>query len=570
MRLKRILFSFLSFFISVISVLPHTATALQASDSPGTQPWHATIIMGTDSCNGALIDPYWVVTLATCLRSSESGNRPLESLEVVTGVTERVGDGYTPRERGQRRSVQQIIVHPAFIEPDKADLALIRLNKPMVPTEHVQPIPLTRDYLQIEGAERRVTSGWQARPQNRIQLRQISQQIANCPQANYPHGDYFCVKPTTGNLPIAECHDDFGAPLAVFDGSDWRLGGIQGLDGCNQPAGYLRIYKYAGWIDHQIQRSGGNFLVSDGAFAISKATSNCLAREIPHVGLRSINCALLFASRPLLLSLSFLRVEGNRYRITESANGLCLTDRSSGLAFSYCQQDENEIQLWTLKRAEGSTVQIIAADNKCLVDNGDRYISKGNCQTIATNARARSMQQKRQLWNLADAGKTFALQPSHAGPNACLDRLGNPGEIQNAALVQRSCDKDALSQYWKLIDAGVGAEVKYQVVASATGKCLTMSTAGNQVEQRACTGIDNNRQLWKLTALRDNLFQIRAQSGNNLCLDVRGGSTANNTPVQVYRCWDGTNPSVGANQKWRLKTVSSRNAAAWKPLPSFN
>ncbi|MGW3993455.1 tachylectin-related carbohydrate-binding protein [Amycolatopsis sp. NPDC004772] len=120
----------------------------------GTHPFLARIATPTKSCSGALIDPSWILTSATCLTAGGAG-APTEAATVVVGdVDLGTGAGFTAKLTKVVRRTDR-------------DVVLAKLEKPAT---GVQPIalgttaPQAGDTLQVAGFGRTATEWVPARP----------------------------------------------------------------------------------------------------------------------------------------------------------------------------------------------------------------------------------------------------------------------------------------------------------------------------------------------------------------------------------------------------------------------
>jgi secreted trypsin-like serine protease len=86
----------------------------------GKYPWQVRLYSSMDDqigfCGGSIIDKQWILTAGHCLLDSES---------VV------VGYGSNDRTMTTKIPSEKIIVHPGYIAGEKADLALVKLSKPI-------------------------------------------------------------------------------------------------------------------------------------------------------------------------------------------------------------------------------------------------------------------------------------------------------------------------------------------------------------------------------------------------------------------------------------------------------
>lgn len=88
-------------------------------------------------------------------------------------------------------------------------------------------------------------------------------------------------------------------------------------------------------------------------------------------------------------------------------------------------------------------------------------------------------------------------------------------------------------------------------VAQHSGKCVDAvnATAANQLRQNTCSG--SSAQSWRFEPLGVNTYRI-ANAGSGLCVDVDGGSTANNAKIIQWTC------NGAANQTFQLSLVSGK------------
>ena len=86
----------------------------------GKYPWQVRLYRSDDDtvgfCGGSIIDEKWVLTAAHCL---------IDTQAVV------VGYGSNDRTKTTKIESEKIIVHPGYIAGEKADVALIKLKRPI-------------------------------------------------------------------------------------------------------------------------------------------------------------------------------------------------------------------------------------------------------------------------------------------------------------------------------------------------------------------------------------------------------------------------------------------------------
>jgi secreted trypsin-like serine protease len=129
----------LSNFLLAAALLSGTAApALSETDTemivggepaaPGKYPFQVRLYESMDDtigfCGGSIIAPQWVLTAAHCLVDSES---------VI------VGFGDVDRTKTTKIASEKIVIHPAYLEGKKADIALVKLKDPI---PDMQAVPL--------------------------------------------------------------------------------------------------------------------------------------------------------------------------------------------------------------------------------------------------------------------------------------------------------------------------------------------------------------------------------------------------------------------------------------------
>jgi secreted trypsin-like serine protease len=86
----------------------------------GKYPWQVRLYDSMDDqigfCGGSIIAPQWILTAAHCLVDTD---------KVV------VGFGNVDRTKTTKIPSEKIIVHPAYLDGEKADLGLVKLSKPI-------------------------------------------------------------------------------------------------------------------------------------------------------------------------------------------------------------------------------------------------------------------------------------------------------------------------------------------------------------------------------------------------------------------------------------------------------
>ena len=171
--------------------------------------------------------------------------------------------------------VENIVLHPEFrymlTQPDRYDIALLRLERPVFYRDNIIPICLPIMDYPLEG-KIGVVAGW-GKTDNSFGktgtnlLNKVLVPIINNGQCRRWHKDkaiavqlheeMFCAGHKEGKRDA--CLGDSGGPLVInFDGR-WTLIGITSAGfGCaveKQPGIYHKVSKTARWLAHQIQKT---------------------------------------------------------------------------------------------------------------------------------------------------------------------------------------------------------------------------------------------------------------------------------------------------------------------------
>ncbi|XP_066104612.1 plasminogen [Saccopteryx bilineata] len=217
--------------------------------NPHSWPWQISLRtrFGQHFCGGTLIAPEWVLTAAHCL---ERSSRP-SSYRVVLGAH---------RETAAGEDVQEIEASKLFLEPSRADIALIKLSSPAIITEKVIPACLpASDYVVADRTVCYIT-GWGetqgtfgAGLLKEARLPVIENKVCN--RFEYLNGRVKSTELCAGDLAggTDSCQGDSGGPLVCFEKDKYILQGVTswGL-GCarpNKPGVYARVSRFVSWIE---------------------------------------------------------------------------------------------------------------------------------------------------------------------------------------------------------------------------------------------------------------------------------------------------------------------------------
>ncbi|XP_076314697.1 serine protease 27-like [Tachypleus tridentatus] len=234
----------------------------------GEFPWQAHIKIIRQQCGGALVSKEFVVTAAHCVYKTR-----LHDITVVLGVYDIQDQRYQSLPP-QYFSVRQIRIQPRFrfsaSNPDRYDVALLRLDRPVYFQDHVLPICLPPFNMSFEGMSGIIT-GWgktDSALSNRYGTQVLHKvevpviQNKDCELWHRSRGiniriysEMMCAGYEQG-LKDA-CVGDSGGPFVMYLNNQWTLAGIISAGfGCaesRQPGIYHRVSSTVDWITVNIR-----------------------------------------------------------------------------------------------------------------------------------------------------------------------------------------------------------------------------------------------------------------------------------------------------------------------------
>ncbi|XP_004535990.1 serine proteinase stubble [Ceratitis capitata] len=233
-------------------------------------PWQAHIRIAEFQCGGVLVSHNMVATAAHCIQQAR-----LQDISVFLGEldTQNLGHIHEPLPV-EKHKVLQKIVHPRFqfrmTQPDRFDVALLKLTKPTGFSEHILPICLPQFPITLIG-RKGLIAGWGKTEASIGHAGTNVLQVATVPiitsfdcirwheskRINVElYAEMFCAGHSDGHQDA--CLGDSGGPLIVKERGRFILVGITSAGfGCgvdHQPGIYHNIQTTAKWIQDMIVR----------------------------------------------------------------------------------------------------------------------------------------------------------------------------------------------------------------------------------------------------------------------------------------------------------------------------
>ncbi|XP_029709058.1 plasminogen [Aedes albopictus] len=231
-------------------------------------PWQAHIRIAEYQCGGVLVSRMFIATAAHCIQQAR-----LKDIVIYLGEldTQNSGKIVEPLPAEKHRAEMKI-VHPKFLfrmtQPDRYDLALLKLTRPAGYKTHILPICLPVRPLELIG-RKGIIAGWGKTDANMGQtgtniLRTAAVPIISTKEClrwhNSKHinvelyNEMFCAGHSDGHQDA--CLGDSGGPLIINDRGRFTLIGITSAGfGCgvdHQPGIYHNIQKTVKWIQNVI------------------------------------------------------------------------------------------------------------------------------------------------------------------------------------------------------------------------------------------------------------------------------------------------------------------------------
>jgi len=226
----------------------------------GAWPWQILMLFnGSPGCGGSIVNSRWIVTAAHCIYRKSA-----------RGIKIRVGEHNMRSREGTEVDIQaeRIVQHPSY-NPRTLDndIALIKVNRPIMFNNNVQPVCLTPSEFRA-GSNCYITGWGKIRHPGNMHyiLQQAQMPIADrntCYRANLRAIGIRVTKNMVcggygSRSRISGCHGDSGGPFVCQSGGKWYLAGAvsHGSGTCstsrNSYTVFANVSGYNSWIKRYI------------------------------------------------------------------------------------------------------------------------------------------------------------------------------------------------------------------------------------------------------------------------------------------------------------------------------
>ncbi|XP_056286194.1 tryptase-like [Pseudoliparis swirei] len=235
----------------------------------GSWPWQVSMHLRFSGgqahiCGGSLITDQWVLTAAHCILT-----KTLSPWILYMGRQTQTGSNI----HEVSRTVSQIIVHSDYNNIFfNNDIALMKLQSPVVFTDYIRPVCLASNTSQFHNATLCWATGWGRLGRTGplpSSLQEVQVPIIGEKQCISNYSPIPVVNITdemicAGQGNKGTCQGDSGGPLQCQQNSRWIQSGIVSLEiSCAQagfPEVYARVSQFQTWIMDQVPAANVSFL----------------------------------------------------------------------------------------------------------------------------------------------------------------------------------------------------------------------------------------------------------------------------------------------------------------------
>ncbi|KAH8419888.1 hypothetical protein KR009_003487 [Drosophila setifemur] len=203
---------------------------------------------GHHSCGATLLNSYWALTAAHCVRGSSPEQIDLQ-----------YGSQSLARNTSELAKVEAIYAHPGFEPQDNYinDIALLQLKDPVSMGQRVQPVRLPDPGQQTYGNSSSILAGWGLnatggvvqRQLQKVHLQVFSDQECSERHQTQLHASQICAGVPEGGK--GQCSGDSGGPL-LLPNSDTQIGIVSwSRKPCARPpfpGVFTEVSAYVDWI----------------------------------------------------------------------------------------------------------------------------------------------------------------------------------------------------------------------------------------------------------------------------------------------------------------------------------
>uniref|UniRef100_A0A182RTW8 Peptidase S1 domain-containing protein n=1 Tax=Anopheles funestus TaxID=62324 RepID=A0A182RTW8_ANOFN len=235
--------------------------------NPGQFPYQVALLGqfegGIGLCGASIITQNYILTAAHCVYSSTNADNPIAGGTAILGAQNRMVE--EPSQQRISFTSSGIIGHPGYeLMNIRNDIAVVRLDEPIVYTERIQPIRLparsdTRTFAGLIGT----VSGFGVYSVAAPALSDVLNYVFNPIITNADclaqwngveeliQAQNICQSGDGGR---SACNSDSGGPLTVQDNAESLLVGVVSFGssgGCDDgiPTVFARVSYYLGWIE---------------------------------------------------------------------------------------------------------------------------------------------------------------------------------------------------------------------------------------------------------------------------------------------------------------------------------